>query len=158
MFFVFGRALQTLSRTDPILQRELGRWPEDFLVLYKILPDGPRLVLLRDRQGRLRVPGKPGPGRGGGPRARHQEPGDRLSGHEPPAEHHAGLRGAPGGGQGRCAGGHVHHQVPVRADRLSGSPGRLLPGWSGGSPTFPCGGDSATGFGSCFWGFPSGAE
>jgi len=57
LFFVFGRALQTLSRTDPILKSELARWPEDFLVLYRILPDGPRLVLLRNREGRLEYRG-----------------------------------------------------------------------------------------------------
>jgi len=57
MFFVFGRALQSLSRTDPILKRELSRWPDGFLILYKVLPDGPRLVLLRDRKGCLEYRG-----------------------------------------------------------------------------------------------------
>ena len=57
LLFVFGRALQTISGRDPILRSELARWPENILVLYKILPDGPRMALLRNSRGRLEYKG-----------------------------------------------------------------------------------------------------
>ena len=60
LFFIFGRALQTLSRIDPVLRRELARWPEDLLVLYRILPKGPCMALLRNRAGGFEYRGSQG--------------------------------------------------------------------------------------------------
>lgn len=61
MFFLFGRALQTVSRLDETVQQEVAEWPEGFMVLHRVLPDGPRMAIVRNRKGRLEYKGgKPG--------------------------------------------------------------------------------------------------
>jgi len=57
MFFLFGRAVQVLSRIDPEIRSEISRWPEGFLILYRVLPHGPRMALARTRAGRLEYRG-----------------------------------------------------------------------------------------------------
>ena len=57
MFFLFGRAAQVVSKIDPEIRREIARWPEDFLILYKVLPTGPRMALARNRKGSLEYRG-----------------------------------------------------------------------------------------------------
>lgn len=49
--FLFGRAAQVLSRIDPEIRSEISRWPEGFRILYKVLPDGPRMALVRTGPG-----------------------------------------------------------------------------------------------------------
>ncbi len=57
MFFFFGRALQIVSTLDPDIRNEISRWPEDYLILYKVLPKGPRMALARNRLGHLEYRG-----------------------------------------------------------------------------------------------------
>lgn len=57
VFFLFGRAAQFLSRVDPEIRSEVGRWPRGFTILYRILPGGPRMVLERDPAGHLHYRG-----------------------------------------------------------------------------------------------------
>jgi len=58
VFFLFGRGTQFLSRVDPEIRREIGGWPERFTILYRILPNGPRMVLARTPAGHLEYRGK----------------------------------------------------------------------------------------------------
>ncbi len=57
VFFLFGRATQFLSKTDPDIRREISRWPEDYMILYRVLPNGPRMVLARNHAGHLEYRG-----------------------------------------------------------------------------------------------------
>lgn len=57
MFFVFGRAIQTASRIDGIIRKEVAGWPEGFSVLYRVLPNGPQIALAKNRKGRLEYRG-----------------------------------------------------------------------------------------------------
>ncbi len=56
-FFFLGRAAQIVSKVDPDIQNETARWPENYLILYKVLPKGPRMALARNRQGHLEYRG-----------------------------------------------------------------------------------------------------
>lgn len=40
---VMGRALQTASRVDPDVTREIAAWPEGFTVMMHVVPSGPKL-------------------------------------------------------------------------------------------------------------------
>jgi len=57
MFFVFGRAIQTASRFDDTIRKEVTGWPEGFSILYRVLPCGPRMAIVKNRQGRLEYRG-----------------------------------------------------------------------------------------------------
>jgi hypothetical protein len=52
-YFLFGRAAQILSRIDPEIRGEIARWPDDLIILYTVLPHGPRMVLARTQAGQL---------------------------------------------------------------------------------------------------------
>jgi hypothetical protein len=56
-FFLFGRAIQFISKIDPEVREEVARWPEDYIILYKVLPHGPRMVLARNPKGHLEYRG-----------------------------------------------------------------------------------------------------
>jgi hypothetical protein len=53
-FFVLGRAFQSVARLDMQIKREIEEWPEGFSLTIQVLPDGPRMALAKDEQGRLR--------------------------------------------------------------------------------------------------------
>jgi len=58
VFFLFGRAAQFLSKIDPEIRREVSRWPQPFTILYRILPNGPRMALARHPAGHLEYLGR----------------------------------------------------------------------------------------------------
>lgn len=47
VFFVLGRGLQSAAKHDATIQKEVVSWPENTVVLFKVLPDGPRMALKR---------------------------------------------------------------------------------------------------------------
>jgi len=57
MFFLLGRAAQIVSKVDDNIRNEIARWPEDYMILYKVLPKGPRMALARNRKGHLEYRG-----------------------------------------------------------------------------------------------------
>ncbi|MEN6570641.1 MAG: aldehyde ferredoxin oxidoreductase family protein [Anaerolineaceae bacterium] len=61
VFFVLGRAMQSLSRMEPNIQSEVARWPEATTVMFKTLPNGPRFSFSKTEKGDLAYRGvKPG--------------------------------------------------------------------------------------------------
>jgi hypothetical protein len=42
---ILGRALQSGSIHDPEIRRETAGWPDNFLVMMNVIPEGPRMVL-----------------------------------------------------------------------------------------------------------------
>ena len=53
VFFVLGRGLQSASKHDATLQKEIATWPENAVVLFKVLPDTPRMAFAKTANGRL---------------------------------------------------------------------------------------------------------
>ncbi len=45
IFIVLGRAFQSGSRHDLEIQREIAVWPENFVIIMNVFPEGPRMVL-----------------------------------------------------------------------------------------------------------------
>jgi hypothetical protein len=45
IFIVLGRAFQSGSRHDLEIQREISVWPENFVIIMNVFPEGPRMVL-----------------------------------------------------------------------------------------------------------------
>jgi len=43
--WVLGRALQSASKTDPDIRKEISVWPEGFSVVMNVLPSGPEMVV-----------------------------------------------------------------------------------------------------------------
>jgi len=57
VLFVLGRALQSLSRLDPLIQHEVQTWPEGFTLMMRIRPDGGSMAVTRLPGGSLRYLG-----------------------------------------------------------------------------------------------------
>ncbi|GAP13694.1 hypothetical protein LARV_01449 [Longilinea arvoryzae] len=53
VLFVLGRALQSLSHSDPLVQQEVSTWPENLTLMMVIRPDGGSLAVTRGEGGRL---------------------------------------------------------------------------------------------------------
>lgn len=51
--FILGRALQSLSKHDPLIQHEVQGWPENFTLMMKVRPNGGSVALTRTDGGRL---------------------------------------------------------------------------------------------------------
>lgn len=47
VLFVLGRALQSLSRLDPLIRHEVQTWPEGFTLMMRIRPDGGSMAVTR---------------------------------------------------------------------------------------------------------------
>lgn len=45
VFFILGRVLVSTSNFDKMIKEELITWPENFILLYKVYPEGPELAL-----------------------------------------------------------------------------------------------------------------
>jgi hypothetical protein len=45
IFIVLGKAFQSGSRHDPEIRKEIAAWPENFMVIMNVFPEGPRMVL-----------------------------------------------------------------------------------------------------------------
>ncbi len=57
VFFVLGRAMQSLSRRDATIQKEVASWPEGTTVLFKVLPASPKFAFCKTPQGNLKYLG-----------------------------------------------------------------------------------------------------
>jgi hypothetical protein len=57
VFFVLGRALQSLSRNDQDIQAEVAAWPEELTLMMRVLPDGSAMTVQKEAGGRLRYLG-----------------------------------------------------------------------------------------------------
>jgi hypothetical protein len=57
MLFVFGRAFQAASRVDPVAKEEFGRMPDNFILDFCVLPNGPHMIVGKDEKGRIRYMG-----------------------------------------------------------------------------------------------------
>lgn len=53
VMFVLGRALQSLSHHEPLVQQNVRTWPEHFTLLMTVRPDGGSLAVTRGENGRL---------------------------------------------------------------------------------------------------------
>ncbi|MCK4847678.1 MAG: hypothetical protein KAT16_01495 [Candidatus Heimdallarchaeota archaeon] len=53
VFFVLGRALQSVSRFDPVIKEELKEWPDNLSIMYKVQPFGPEMMICKEN-GQLR--------------------------------------------------------------------------------------------------------
>lgn len=53
VMFVLGRALQSLSKHDPLIQHEVRSWPEPFTLMMVVRPDGGSMTVSRAANGRL---------------------------------------------------------------------------------------------------------
>lgn len=47
VFAVLGRAAQSASKHDRDIQDDISGWPEGFTVMFKVLPEGPRVALVK---------------------------------------------------------------------------------------------------------------
>jgi hypothetical protein len=45
VFVVLGRAVQSASRHDPEIRKDIADWPDGFTIMFKVLPRGPCVVL-----------------------------------------------------------------------------------------------------------------
>jgi hypothetical protein len=53
VLFVLGRALQSISKQDSVIQEEVRTWPEDLTLMMRILPCGGQMSVRRTPEGRL---------------------------------------------------------------------------------------------------------
>lgn len=45
IFLIFVRSLQSLSRFDPVVKKELLNWSNNYSIMYKVQPNGPRISI-----------------------------------------------------------------------------------------------------------------
>jgi hypothetical protein len=53
VLFILGRALQSLSRADDVIQQEVRTWPEDLAMVMLIQPDNGQMGIQRTSEGKL---------------------------------------------------------------------------------------------------------
>jgi hypothetical protein len=53
VMFVLGRALQSLSHSDPLIQQDVRSWPEKFTLMLVVRPDGGSMTVTRADNGHL---------------------------------------------------------------------------------------------------------
>jgi hypothetical protein len=58
MLFALGRAMQSLSNSDPLIQRKVRAWPENFSLVLAVPPKGCQMSVRSVGDGRLRSMGK----------------------------------------------------------------------------------------------------
>ncbi len=58
VMFVLGRALQSLSHSDPLIQHDVRGWPENFTLLMVVRPDGGSMAVSRTKDGYLTYRGR----------------------------------------------------------------------------------------------------
>lgn len=45
VFFILGRAFQSAAKFDPLIRREVSEWRDGFVLVMRVLPSGPVMVL-----------------------------------------------------------------------------------------------------------------
>ena len=57
LLFVFGRAFQAVAKVDPIAKKEFDSMPSDFMLNLCVAPNGPHMVVGKDKKGKIRYYG-----------------------------------------------------------------------------------------------------
>ncbi len=57
MLFVFGRAFQAVSRVDRGAKEVFAKMPDDFVLDFCVVPNGPHMVVGKDEKGRIKYMG-----------------------------------------------------------------------------------------------------
>ena len=57
VLFILGRSLQSASKLDKSIKKELNEWPEGFSFMMKVQPDGPKMSMVRNKSGCLEYRG-----------------------------------------------------------------------------------------------------
>lgn len=52
VLFVLGRGFQCIANRDPDIKKEVHEWPEDFQIMFEVLPAGPYMTLQK-KEGKL---------------------------------------------------------------------------------------------------------
>lgn len=57
LLLIFGRAFQAVAKVDPAAKQEFDRMPSDFMLDLCVAPNGPHMIVGKDKQGRIRYYG-----------------------------------------------------------------------------------------------------
>jgi hypothetical protein len=57
LLFIFGRAFQAVAKSDPVAKAEFDRMPPDFMLDLCVAPNGPHMIVGKDKNGRIRYYG-----------------------------------------------------------------------------------------------------
>jgi hypothetical protein len=57
LLFIFGRAFQAAAKVDPVAKEEFANMPPDFMLDLCVAPNGPHMIVGKDKQGRIRYYG-----------------------------------------------------------------------------------------------------
>lgn len=61
LLFIFGRAFQAVAKSDPAAKAEFDSMPSDFMLDLCVAPNGPHMVVGKDKKGKVKYFGwKPG--------------------------------------------------------------------------------------------------
>lgn len=58
VFLILGRAFQSAAKIDPLIKREVAEWKEGFVLVMRVLPSGPVMVLNKTNGAIKHVGGK----------------------------------------------------------------------------------------------------
>lgn len=58
LMFFLGRAFQAAARVDKEVKKEIEGLPDGFSFGFMVLPNGPRITMVKDQRGRLKFRGK----------------------------------------------------------------------------------------------------
>jgi hypothetical protein len=57
LLFIFGRAFQAVSKVDPVAKQEFDNMPSNFMLDLCVAPNGPHMIVGKDKDGRIRYYG-----------------------------------------------------------------------------------------------------
>ncbi|MFP4557141.1 MAG: hypothetical protein ACLFNU_09740 [Bacteroidales bacterium] len=57
LLFIFGRAFQAVAKVDPIAKREFENMPPGFMLNLCVAPNGPHMIVGKDKHGKIRYYG-----------------------------------------------------------------------------------------------------
>jgi hypothetical protein len=57
LLFIFGRAFQAVAKVDPAAKEEFANMPPDFMLDLCVVPNGPHMIVGKDKNGKIRYYG-----------------------------------------------------------------------------------------------------
>lgn len=57
LLFIFGRAFQAVSKVDPVAKQEFANMPSNFMLDLCVAPNGPHMIVGKDKNGNVRYYG-----------------------------------------------------------------------------------------------------
>lgn len=57
LLFIFGRAFQAVAKVDPFAKEEFDSMPSDFMLDLCVAPNGPHMIVGKDKSGKIRYYG-----------------------------------------------------------------------------------------------------